>query len=182
MANIRQWYLNCVRWVSAHSLMSVLMVVILFPVSRCAYQVWSIYDSIPDLPESALQMVGVGSDGARFVVLDDHGYAKGTNRILVLVVFDKPMHVEQGTFQFEVKRELVDCSKRQIELQGAGFYDDQGHQSISRVYEQKPRPFELIDAETKLVCDHQDYTQSKVVGYRAALAQTQATVSQVFGH
>jgi len=181
LANGQKRYLNSV-WVSAHSRMIFLVLLILFFGGRCAFQVWSIYDSIPDLPKGTLQMVGLSNDGARFVVLnDDHDYAKGVNRISVLVVFDEPKHVEQGTFRFEAKRELVDCSKRQIAFLGAGFYDDQGHQTISRVSDDisdpKTHPFEAIETETTLVCDHEDFTQSRVVGYLAALAQTQAMVS-----
>lgn len=180
MTNLRELFSNITRLVSTHPRMSVAIVLILFGVGRVAFEVWSIFDAIPDLPNGPLQMVGVSSDGARFVVLDDQGRAKGGNRISVLVVMNNPVHHEQGTFRFEVKRELVDCSKQQIVLQGAGFYDDQGRRTISRVYEPEPEPFEPIDAETRLVCDHQDFGQSAVVGYGAALAQTQATISQAF--
>jgi hypothetical protein len=176
--NIREGLSASVRWVSVHIRMSTLVVVILFAVGRCAYQVWSIYDSVPDLPKSVLQMVGVTEVGARFVVLDDHRFSKGVNRISVLVVFDKLMHVKQGAFRFEVRRELVDCQKSQVQLQGAAFYDDQGRRTISRVSDQEPQPFEPVDTETTLVCDQENFAQPRVVGYHAALAQTKAAISQ----
>ena len=181
MTNIRQWFSSVSRWVFAHNRWSFFIALTLVATGRLAYQIWSIYDSIPDLPKGALQMVGVGSDGARFVELDGHGYTTGVNRITVLVVFDKPMHVEQGIFRFEAKRELVDCSKSQIEFQGAAFYDDQGHQTISRVADKnKLKPFEPVDTEATLVCAHEDFGQPRVIGYRAALAQTQAAISGAY--
>lgn len=175
---VRESVLHVAHWPSAHIRMSTLAVVILFAVGRCAYQVWSIYDSIPDLPKGALQMVGVTNYGARFVVLGVNGFTNGVNRFSVLVTFEKLMHVKQGAFRFEVRKELVDCQKYQIQLQGAAFYDDQGHQTISRVSEQRPQPFEPVDAETTLVCGHEKFAQSRVVGFRAALAQTQALISE----
>jgi hypothetical protein len=125
-------------------------------------------------------MVGASVDGARFVGLDDRGFTRGINLVSVLVAFNKPMHVQQGPFRFGVKRDLIDCSKRQIEIQDAGFYDDREQQAISRVFDQKPKPFEPVDTEATLVCDHADFGQPKVVGFRAALAQTQAVVSGTY--
>ncbi len=159
------------------------MAALLFFGGRLAFEVWSIYDAIPGLPNGALQMVGASRDAAHFVVLDDHGYAKGGNRITVLVAFVRSMHVEQGTFRFEAKREVVDCSKRQIVLQGAGFYDDHGRQTISRVYDGKSAPAVPLDSETTLVCDHASPAVPIVVGYRAALSQAQAVISRALaGH
>jgi hypothetical protein len=179
VTNIWQLLSNSARWFSAHPRASLAIVLTLFFASRFAFDVWSIYDSIPDLPNGPLQIVGVSADGARFVELNgDAAFEAGVNRIIVLVAFDKPMTAKEGAFRFEAKRELVDCSKRQIELEGAGFYDDQGNQTLSRVFDRKPKQFEPIDTETTLVCDHQDFGQPKVVGFRAALVQTQATISR----
>jgi hypothetical protein len=154
------------------------MVVVLFFAARFAFEVWSIYDSIPDLPNGPLQIVGVSADGARFVELNGDAFEVGVNRIIVLVAFDKPIPAKEGVFRFEAKRELVDCSKRQIELEGAGFYDDQGNQTLSRVFDRKPKQFEPVDTETALVCDHQQFGQPRVIGFHAALVQTQAAISR----
>lgn len=181
--NIRQRLSDAAHWVSVHIGLSSLIAGVLIFGGRFAFQVWSTYDAIPSLPNGALQMVGASHDGARFVVIDNRGYSKGANRITILVAFVKPAQFDEGTVRFEAKRELVDCSKRQIVLQGAGFYNDQGRQTISRIFDGKPKPVESLNSETKFVCDNAALAVPRVVGYRAALSQAQTVIAQALaGH
>lgn len=168
-------------WFSRHSRIVSIILLVGIGAGYFAYQMWSIYDSIPALPGGMLQMVGLSGDGARFVLLDGEGFNATANRVVVLVAFNKPMHADEGNFSFEAKRETIDCAKREIALEGAGFYDDQGRQVLSRVFDKKPKPAEAIDTEATLVCDHQKFEQPTVTGYQAALVQTQAAISRIYG-
>lgn len=172
MINIGRILLATKRWISAHPRMLLLAIPIYF-VAQFGFEVWSIYSSVPNLPNGPLQMVGVSSDGARFVVLNDQGRPRGGKSITVLVVFREPLHNEHGIVRFAVKRELVDCSNRQIDLVGAGYYNDQGQRTISRVFpDDAPRVADSLDSEVGLVCDDAAFAALVVRGYRAALAQT----------
>jgi hypothetical protein len=166
MADIGGIFSIVKRWISAHPRILFLAIPIYFA-GQFGVEVWSIYSAIPNLPNGPLQMVGTSSDGARFVVLNDRGRARGGNTITVLVVLREPLHNEHGIVRF-----AVDCSNRQVELRGAGFYDDQGQRTISRVYDESPRAFDSLDTEAGLVCDGQIFAAPVVRGYRAALAQT----------
>jgi hypothetical protein len=171
MTNIGQIFEGAKRLISAHPRMLLLAIPICL-VAQFASEVWSIYSSIPNLPNGPLQMVGTSFDGARFVVVDDQGRPRRGDTITILVVMREPLHTEHGTVRFAVKRELVDCSNRQVELRGAGFYDDQGRRTISRVYDDARRAFDSLDTEAGLVCDNSIYATPPVTGYRAALTQT----------
>ena len=171
MINIGQIFLRAKRWISAHPRMLLLAIPIYF-VTQFAFETWSIYNSVPNLPNGPLQMVGASSNGARFVVLNDQGRPRGGNTITILVVFREPLHNEHGIFRFAVKREFLDCSNRQIELHGAGYYDDQGQRTISRVFDKAPRAIDSLDTEAALVCDDSFFAAQVVRGYRAAFAQT----------
>lgn len=144
-------------------------------VAQFGFEVWSIYSSIPSLPNGPLQMVGTSSDGARFVVLNDQGRPKGGDTITVLVVFREPLHNEHGIVR--VKREFVDCANREIDLHGAGYYDDRAQQTISRVFpNDAPRAADSLESEVGLVCDDAVFAAPVVRGYRAALAQTMSAL------
>ncbi len=176
MINIGQIFLGAKRWIFAHPRMLFLAIPIYFG-AQFGFEVWSIYSSIPSLPNGSLQMVGTSSDGARFVVLNDQGRPKGGNTITVLVVFREPLHNEHGVVRFAVKRESVDCSNRQIDLHGAGYYDDRAQQTISRVFpNDTPRAADSLDSEVGLVCDDAVFAAPIVRGYRAALAQTMSAL------
>lgn len=176
MINIGQIFQGAKRWISAHPRMLLLAIPIYF-VAQFGFEVWSIYSSIPRLPNGPLQMVGASSDGARFVVVNHQGRPEGGNTITVLVVFREPLRNEHGIVRFAVKREFVDCSNRQIDLHGAGYYDDQGRQTISRVFpNDAPRVADSLDSEVGLVCDGAVFTTPVARGYRAALAQTLGVV------
>lgn len=171
MTNIGQVLSGATRWISAHP-RKIMLALPMFFVALFAFEVWSIYNSVPDLPNGRLQMVGTSFDGARFVVLNEQGRPKGGNTITILVVLREPLHNEHGIVRFAVKREFVDCANGQVELRGAGFYNDQGQRTISRVYDQAPRAFDSLDTEAEFVCGDSVATAPIVRGYRAALAQT----------
>jgi hypothetical protein len=171
MTNVGQVFLRAKQWISAHPRM-LLVAIPLFFLAQFAFEVVSIFSSVPSLPNGPLQMVGTSFDGARFVVVDDQGRPRGGNTITILVVMREPLHNEHGIVRFAVKREFLDCANRQVQLHGAGFYDDQGRQSISRVYDDPPRALDSLDTEADLVCDGSIFATPPVRGYRAALAQT----------
>jgi hypothetical protein len=169
------WFASRTRWFWR---------IVLFGGIGVAYFVFSvvkIYASIPALPIGPLQIVGASTDGARFILLDEGSRDAGKSKTAVLVVMHKATQTEAGAFRFEAKRETIDCAGKKITLDGAGFYNDNGEQTISRVFDGKAQAVNPIDTEVAFVCEKTKISAPSVVGYKAALQQEEKVVSGALG-
>lgn len=141
-------------------------------------QIWSIYAAIPSLPNGALQIVGLTHDGARFLATDEVSQENHRLRAIVLVVFEKPLQTNGVVIRYEAKKQWIDCAKSEIELEGAGFFDDKGMQVLSRVFDHKAHAAEPIDAEVDYLCHPKLVGVPPVIGYQAAWDQQHRLLAQ----
>jgi hypothetical protein len=139
-----------------------------------AKEMLPLYFAIPPLPAGQLQLVSVSLDGARYVVMEDRVGKGGKQRAILLIVFAKPLEAEGVTVRYETKREWIDCAKQEIELEGAGFYNDRGEQVLTRYFDRKPEKPGLIDKQVGYVCRGEKFPEPPVTGYQAAFAQATA--------
>ena len=165
---------NHPRWVTA-------IVFMVFVVHAAVSNFWPIYTAVPALPASTLQLVGLEGDGARYVAADGRAQDDGKLRAIVLVVFDPLFKVPEVTARFETEKEWIDCARQLIELEGVGFYDDQGQLKLTRYFERKPQPVGASIAEVDYLCHNQQFQVPPVTGYQATLDQERAVRSQAAG-
>ena len=158
-------------WLTRHPRMAMSLVWLVGGLVYLAVQIWSIYAAIPGLPNGALQIVGLTQDGARYLATDEILQKDHRLGVIVLVVFEKPLQTNGVVIRFEAKKQWIDCAKSEIELEGAGFYNDKGTQVLSRVFDHKPQAAGLIDAEVDYLCHPKLVGVSPVTGYQAAWAQ-----------
>lgn len=143
------------------------------------HQVWPLFSAIPAAPSGRLQMVGIVSDSARYVAIDDRVEDDGKLRAIVLIVLDQTVTVDGVSFRSEAKKEWINCAKREIELEGAGFYDDQGKRVLTRYFDRKPEAAEPIAAEVAYLCQDEQFGLPTVTGYQAALQQERALRAEI---
>lgn len=138
-----------------------------------------LYFAIPPLPAGQLQLVSVSLDGARYVVAQDKLERGGKLRATTLIVFEKPLQAEGASIRYETKREWIDCTRKEIELEGAGFYNDSGEQALTRYFDRKPEKAKLIDKQVAYVCQGEKFPVPPVTGYQAALTQSAAVRAEL---
>jgi hypothetical protein len=168
-------------WLSSRQRLVMTSLVLAGGVAYLAFQIWSIYSAIPALPTGRLQIVGLTSDGARYVAMDDHMERNGKLRARVLVVFEQLLKTNGVSIRFEAKQEWIDCSKSEIELEGAGFYNDQGQQVLSRYLERTPEAAKPIDMEMGYLCRNKRSLVPPVTDYQAVLQQERAVRAGAIG-
>ena len=143
------------------------------------HQFWPMFFAIPSVPSGTLQMVGMASDSGRYIALDDRAEENGKLRAVVLIVFDQTVTVDGVSFRSEAKKEWINCAKREIELEGAGFYDDKGSRVLTRYFDRKPETAQPIAAEVPYLCQNEQIGVPPVTGYQAALQQERAARTEI---
>lgn len=121
----------------------------------------------------------MASDSGRYLAIDDRVEDDGKLRAIVLVVFDHTVTVDGNAFRSEAKKEWINCATREIELEGAGFYDDQGKRVLTRYFDRKPKAAEPLATEVAYLCQNEQFNVPAVVGYQAALQQERALRAEV---
>ncbi len=167
------------RWFAARPRRVLPYVFVIAGLGILAKELLPLYFAIPPLPAGQLQLVSVSLDGARYVVAQDRMERGGKLRAVTLIIFEKPLQAEGVSIRYETKREWIDCAKQEIELEGAGFYNDRGEQVLTRYFERKPEKPKLRDTQLAYVCRGEKFSAPPVAGYRAALTQSAAVRAEL---
>jgi hypothetical protein len=167
------------RWFAERPQRALPYVFVIVGLGLLAKELLPLYFAIPPLPTGQLQLVSVTLDGARYVVAQDRMERGGKLRATVLIVFEKPIQAEGVSVRYETKREWIDCAKQEMELEGAGFYNDRGEQVLTRYFDRKPEKPKLIDKHVAYVCQGEKFPVSPVIGYQAALTQSAAVRAEL---